>query len=95
MPIEDTEMQQWDISLWDSDTYRLTNVKNGTKWNLDCIPNGPVILSSDLEGEQPRQHWLMSSVGQVNNEMYSTVYTAVSQQLYPYATVLLIEFIAT
>ncbi|KAI1013642.1 hypothetical protein LB503_010620 [Fusarium chuoi] len=76
MPIEDTEMQQWDISLWDSDTYRLTNVKNGTKWNLDCIPNGPVILSSDLEGEQPRQHWLMSSVGQVNNEMYSTVYTA-------------------
>ncbi|KAI1043097.1 hypothetical protein LB505_006949 [Fusarium chuoi] len=76
MPIEDSEMQQWDISLWDSDTYRLTNVKNGTKWNLDCIPNGPVILSSDLEGEQPRQHWLMSSVGQVNNEMYSTVYTA-------------------
>ncbi|CVL07647.1 uncharacterized protein FMAN_14524 [Fusarium mangiferae] len=76
MPIEDSEMQQWDISLWDSDTYRLTNVKNGTKWNLDCIPNGPVILSSDLEGEQPRQHWLMSSVGQVNDEMYSTVYTA-------------------
>ncbi|KAF5976901.1 hypothetical protein FBULB1_6727 [Fusarium bulbicola] len=76
MPIEDSEMQQWDISLWDSDTYRLTNVKNGTKWNLDCVPNGPVILSSDLEGEQPRQHWLMSSVGQVNNEMYSTVYTA-------------------
>ncbi|KAF5678224.1 transmembrane alpha-helix [Fusarium denticulatum] len=76
MPIEDSEMQQWDISLWDSDTYRLTNVKNGTKWNLDCIPNGPVILSSDLEGAQPRQHWLMSSVGLVNNEMYSTVYTA-------------------
>ncbi|KAG5763060.1 hypothetical protein H9Q69_002414 [Fusarium xylarioides] len=76
MPIEDSEMQQWDISQWDSDTYRLTNVKNGTKWNLDCIPNGPVILSSNLEGAQPRQHWLMSSVGLVNNEMYSTVYTA-------------------
>jgi hypothetical protein len=79
MPIDDSEMQQWDVSLWGSgDTYRLTNVRNGTKWNLDCIANGPVIMSSDLEGDQPRQHWLMSSVGQVNNEMYSTVYTAVS-----------------
>ncbi|KAF9768015.1 hypothetical protein IL306_014732 [Fusarium sp. DS 682] len=77
MPTDDSEEQQWDVSLWGSDdTYRITNVKNGTKWNMDCIPDGPVIMNSDLEGDQPRQHWLMSSVGKVNNDMYSTLYTA-------------------
>ncbi|KAF4458138.1 hypothetical protein F53441_73 [Fusarium austroafricanum] len=65
MPSDDSEEQQWDVSLWgdENETFRLTNVKNGTKWNLDCIPSGPVFMSSDLEGDQPRQHWLMSSVG--------------------------------
>ncbi|KAF4342487.1 transmembrane alpha-helix [Fusarium beomiforme] len=77
MPTDDSEEQQWDVALWGSDdTYRITNVKNGTKLNMDCIPNGPVIMNPDLEGDQPRQHWLMSSVGKVNNEMYSTLYTA-------------------
>ncbi|KAM0350717.1 hypothetical protein ACHAPU_003212 [Fusarium lateritium] len=77
MPIDDSDAQKWEVSLWGTDdTYRITNVQNGTDWNLDCIPNGPVFMSSDLEGEQPRQHWLMSSVAKVNNEMYSTVYTA-------------------
>ncbi|KAF5657680.1 hypothetical protein FHETE_10285 [Fusarium heterosporum] len=61
MPIDDSDAQKWE---------------NGTDWNLDCIPNGPVFMSSNLEGDQPRQHWLMSSVAKVNDEMYSTVYTA-------------------
>ncbi|KAF4999384.1 hypothetical protein FGRMN_2525 [Fusarium graminum] len=77
MPIDDSDAQKWEVSLWGKDdTYRLTNVQNGTDWNLDCIPNGPVFMSSNLEGDQPRQHWLMSSVAKVNDEMYSTVYTA-------------------
>lgn len=53
-------------------------MKNGTKWNLDCIPDGPVFMSSNFEGDQPRQKWLMTSVGEVNNQMYSTIYSAVS-----------------
>ncbi|KAG5764363.1 hypothetical protein H9Q69_008512 [Fusarium xylarioides] len=77
MPSDDSEMQQWDISSWGSDgTYRLTNVKNGTGWNLDCIPSGAVFMSDDFEGDQPRQRWLMSSVGDVDNKAYSTTLTA-------------------
>lgn len=83
MPTNDKEEQQWDVSLWgEDDSYRITNVQNGTKWNLDCIPNGPVFMSSDHDGAQPRQHWLLQSVGKVDNEMYSTTYSAVSCQQY-------------
>ncbi|RGP81246.1 transmembrane alpha-helix [Fusarium longipes] len=77
MATDDTEEQQWDVSLWGKDdSYRITNVHNGTKWNLDCIPNGPVFMSSNHEGDQPRQQWLMQSVGKVDNTIYSTIYSA-------------------
>ncbi|KAL6916365.1 hypothetical protein ACHAPO_007414 [Fusarium lateritium] len=77
MATDDTDKQKWDVSLWgEDDTYRITNVQNGTKWNLDCIPDGPVFMSSNFEGKQPRQHWILQSVGEVNNEMYSTTYSA-------------------
>ncbi|KAM0396510.1 hypothetical protein ACHAQC_004005 [Fusarium culmorum] len=77
MVTDDTDKQKWDVSLWgEDDTYKITNVQNGTKWNMDCIPDGPVFMSSNFEGKQPRQHWLLQSVGNVNNEMYSTTYSA-------------------
>ncbi|OBS25109.1 hypothetical protein FPOA_05644 [Fusarium poae] len=77
MATDDTDKQKWDVSLWGKDdTYRITNVQNGTKWNLDCIPDGPVFMSSNFEGEQLRQQWLLQSVGEVNNDMYSTTYSA-------------------
>ncbi|KAG5659628.1 hypothetical protein KAF25_002187 [Fusarium avenaceum] len=76
MPIDDTDAQKWDVAIWGSGEYRITNVDVGEGWNLDCIPSGPVFMSSNLEGEQLRQHWVMSSVGKVDDEMYSTLYTA-------------------
>ncbi|WZH46988.1 Transmembrane alpha-helix [Fusarium acuminatum] len=76
MPIDDTDAQKWDVAIWGSGEYRVTNVDVGEGWNLDCIPSGPVFMSSNLEGEQLRQHWVMSSVGKVDDEMYSTIYTA-------------------
>ncbi|KAM0215304.1 hypothetical protein ACHAPA_009849 [Fusarium lateritium] len=77
MPIDDTDAQKWDVALWggSGETFRITNVDVGEGWNLDCIPGGPVFMSSNLEGEQLRQHWVMSSVGKVDDEMYSTLYT--------------------
>ncbi|KAJ4251458.1 hypothetical protein NW762_011441 [Fusarium torreyae] len=77
MPSDDSELQQWDVSSWGSDgTYRLTNVNNGTSWNLDCIKAGPVFMSDNFEGEQPRQRWLMTSVADINDKAYSTTLTA-------------------
>ncbi|RSM08918.1 hypothetical protein CEP52_004379 [Fusarium oligoseptatum] len=65
-----------DVASWGAnDTYRLINVKNGTDYYLDCVPNGPVFLSPNHEGYQSRQHWLMTSVKDVDDAAYSTVFS--------------------
>ncbi|KAF4333127.1 hypothetical protein FBEOM_13075 [Fusarium beomiforme] len=69
------ETQQWDVAEWKSNsTYRFINVHNGTKFHLDCIPNGPVFMSSDVDDRpyQSRQHWLMTSASSVDDQAYST-----------------------
>ncbi|CZR44577.1 uncharacterized protein FPRO_14330 [Fusarium proliferatum ET1] len=69
------ETQQWDVAEWKSNnTYRFINVHNGTKFHLDCIPNGPVFMSSDIDDTpyQSRQHWLMTSASSVNDKAFST-----------------------
>ncbi|KAJ4180335.1 hypothetical protein NW755_011826 [Fusarium falciforme] len=71
-----TDAQHWDVASWGAnDTYRLINVKNGTDYYLDCVPNGPVFLSPNHEGYQSRQHWLMTSVKDVDDAAYSTVFS--------------------
>ncbi|KAI8711570.1 hypothetical protein NCS52_01420800 [Fusarium sp. LHS14.1] len=71
-----TDTQHWDVASWGAnDTYRLINVKNGTDYYLDCVPNGPVFLSPNHEGYQSRQHWLMTSVKDVDDAAYSTVFS--------------------
>ncbi|KAF4443197.1 transmembrane alpha-helix protein [Fusarium austroafricanum] len=58
------ETQQWDIAEWKSNnTYRFVNVHNGTKSNMDCMSNGPVFMSPDVDGRpyQSAQHWMMIS----------------------------------
>lgn len=75
-----TDSQHWDVASWGAnDTYRLINVKNGTDYYLDCVPNGPVFLSPNHEGYQSRQHWLMTSVKDVDDAAYSTVFSEVGQ----------------
>jgi hypothetical protein len=73
-----TESQQWDVSLWGTnktETYLFTNVANGTKYHLDVIPNSAVFMSPNLDGYQKRQRWLMTSVRNVDDDAYSTVFT--------------------
>ncbi|RBR20338.1 uncharacterized protein FIESC28_05302 [Fusarium coffeatum] len=73
-----TESQQWDVSLWGTnktETYLFTNVANGTKYHLDVIPGAAVFMSPNLEGYQKRQRWLMTSVSNVDDDAYSTVFT--------------------
>ncbi|KAM0230913.1 hypothetical protein ACHAPO_008969 [Fusarium lateritium] len=73
-----TESQQWDVSLWGTnktETYLFTNVANGTKYHLDVIPGAAVFMSPNLDGYQKRQRWLMTSVKNVNDDAYSTVFT--------------------
>ncbi|KAM5356848.1 hypothetical protein ACJ41O_003494 [Fusarium nematophilum] len=71
-----SEGQQWDVSLWGkNDTYRFINVKNGSDYYLDVIPSGPVFMSPNLEGYQKRQRWLMTSVKNVDDAAYSTVFS--------------------
>ncbi|TVY67605.1 hypothetical protein Focb16_v002510 [Fusarium oxysporum f. sp. cubense] len=75
------ETQQWDVAEWKSNNiYRFINVHNGTKFHLDCIPNGPVFMSPDVDDTpyQTRQHWLMTSALSVNDEAFSTTISEVS-----------------
>ncbi|KAJ4215055.1 hypothetical protein NW759_010084 [Fusarium solani] len=68
--------QQWDVALWGkNDTYRFINVHNGSKYHLDVIPSGPVYMSPNLDGYQRRQRWLMTSVSNVDDAAYSTVFS--------------------
>ena len=72
--------QQWDVALWGkNDTYRFINVHNGSKYHLDVIPNGPVYMSPNLDGYQRRQRWLMTSVSNVDDAAYSTVFSNASR----------------
>ncbi|KAF4953664.1 hypothetical protein FSARC_12349 [Fusarium sarcochroum] len=77
----DDDTQQWDIAEWASNsTYRFVNVQNGTKFYMDCIPNGPVYMGPDIETKtyQSRQHWLMTSGMEVNDSAYSTIASGTS-----------------
>lgn len=69
------------MSLWGTNktkTYLFTNVANGTKYHLDVIPGSAVFMSPNLDGYQKRQRWLMTSVSNVDDDAYSTVFTNVS-----------------
>ncbi|KAJ3544821.1 hypothetical protein NM208_g2853 [Fusarium decemcellulare] len=71
-----SKSQQWDISLWGkNETYRFLNVANGTKYHLDVIPGAAVFMSPNLSGYQKRQRWMMTSVSDVDDDAYSTVFS--------------------
>ncbi|KAJ4248767.1 hypothetical protein NW762_012605 [Fusarium torreyae] len=71
-----SDAQQWDIALWGrNDTYRFINVANGSNYLLDVIPGAEVYMSPNLSGYQKRQRWLMTSVSDVDDAAYSTVFS--------------------
>ena len=76
------ETQQWDIFEFKSNsTYRFINVHNGTGYHMDCLPNGSVFMSPDIDDRpyQSAQHWLMTSASNVNDKAYSTTASEVSK----------------
>jgi hypothetical protein len=74
------------VSLWGTNKtgkYLFTNVGNGTEYHLDVIPGDAVFMSPNLDGTQNRQRWLMTSVSDVNDDAYSTVFAKpVSESTY-------------
>ncbi|OAQ70014.2 transmembrane alpha-helix domain-containing protein [Pochonia chlamydosporia 170] len=76
-----SDTQKWDITIWpgDNTTYRLQNVQNGTKYNMDVHMGNPPFMSSDTDPKiyQKAQHWLMTSVSDINEAAYSTTFTDV------------------
>ena len=74
------ERQQWTIEPWGDGSYKIQNVENGTALNLDWHPGGPGFMSPDTEITpiQPAQHWIFSSVGLVQDGLYSTSIVPVS-----------------
>ncbi|KAF5989098.1 transmembrane alpha-helix domain-containing protein [Fusarium coicis] len=72
--------QLWDISEWKSNnTSGFISVHNGTKFHLECIPNGPVFMSSDVDDTryQTRQHWLMTSAPSVTDKAFKSTVSEV------------------
>ncbi|CVK95732.1 uncharacterized protein FMAN_13682 [Fusarium mangiferae] len=70
----DLDRESWNAEWKSNNTYRFINVHNGTKFHLDCIPNGPVFMSPDVDDTpyQSRQQWLMTSAPSVNDKAFST-----------------------
>lgn len=79
------EEQEWTIAPWGDGSYEIKNVVNGTGFNLDWHPGGPGFLSPDTAAtpKNPAQHWYLSSIGLVNDGLYSTSVLPVSSSSIP------------
>lgn len=77
-----SDTQKWDITMWPgkNSTLRFQNVQNGTKYNMDVHVGNPMFMSSDVDGKnyQKAQHWLMTSVKNIDDGAYSTTFTDVN-----------------
>ncbi|EWG49006.1 hypothetical protein FVEG_16382 [Fusarium verticillioides 7600] len=77
--------QLWDVAQWKpNNTYGFISVHNGTKFHLECIPNGPVFMSSDVDDTwyQTRQHWLMTGVSSVTDKAFNTTVSEASPPIH-------------
>lgn len=77
-PSDGSERQKWDITDWGDGTYRFNNVKNGSDFVLDVHPgdtatNQP-FMGDDEDIKQDWQHWLMTSMRNIDDEAYQTVF---------------------
>ncbi|KAK0389009.1 hypothetical protein NLU13_2586 [Sarocladium strictum] len=72
------QAQMWDVADWGDGMVRLINVGNGTKYWLDVHQGNPPFMSSstDTSDDNPAQRWLYTSVSDVNDAAYSTVFSA-------------------
>lgn len=74
-----SEEQQWDIADWGNGTFRFINVRNGSDYWLDVHRGNPPFMSDEIDTSvyQPAQRWLFSSLSDVNDGGFSTVFTNV------------------
>lgn len=71
--------QEWILSQWADGTYKITNVANGTEYNMDCHPGQNIFMSPAVAEtpNQPGQHWEIKSLSDINDGAYSTAFPAV------------------
>jgi hypothetical protein len=78
----DDVSQQWLIEPWGDSisSLKFTNVGNKTLV-LDCHPGNPVFMNDVISGAtpEPAQHWVLSSVRNINDGAYSTVFVSTPQ----------------
>jgi hypothetical protein len=72
--------QEWNISPWADGTFRLTNVANGTGYNMDHHPGIGVYMSASVVDDpvEPGQHLEIKSLGNIDDGAYSTAFPKVS-----------------
>lgn len=74
-----SERQKWEIASWGNETFRFVNLHNGSEYWLDVHQGNPPFLSDNIDTDiyQPAQRWLFSTISEVNDGGYSTVFTNV------------------
>lgn len=64
----------WTIKSWGNGAYYLTNASNGTKYNLDELPNHTwLYMNNNISIDAPGQQWTFSSISSINDFAFSTV----------------------
>jgi hypothetical protein len=68
------DSQKWTVDTWSDGTYKFVNVGNGTAYNMDCHPGNPLFMSDTTaeSPKQPAQHWMIQSIGVINDGTFST-----------------------
>ncbi|KAH7324549.1 hypothetical protein B0I35DRAFT_163848 [Stachybotrys elegans] len=83
--------QKWDVADWGNSThtfYRFINVANGTDYWMDVHRGNPPFMSPEISTDvrRPAQRWLMTSVSEVNDGDFSTVFTNIPSTSNPAVT---------
>jgi len=76
-PASGDDSQLWQIEAWGDGSWRFVNVGNGSDYNMDCHPGDPMFMSNTTAAlpKQPAQHWLFSSLSDINDGAFSTMIT--------------------
>jgi len=84
MPTTNDATQEWELAQWADGTYKITNVANGTGYNMDCHPGNTLYMSPNVTEVQnePGQHWEIKSLGDINDGTFSTAFPLVSSLLH-------------
>ncbi|KAF2763114.1 hypothetical protein EJ05DRAFT_26135 [Pseudovirgaria hyperparasitica] len=74
-----SDEQKWMIEKWDGgNDYKIQNVLNGSRFNVDVHVGNPVYFEEAATGQgtdRPGQHWQFKSVANIDDRVYQTPIT--------------------